>query len=99
STPRLKVDTGVGLAARGVFHLDPLRSAGALGGHRERESCGPAPTGPAPGAPNPRWSPIEPNGTGVRVHGRSCGPDSFIEPTGHGVRAPALSEVSGPVRN
>ena len=26
----------------GVLHLDPLRSAGALGGCREREPCGPA---------------------------------------------------------
>src|SRR5699024_12251151 len=33
---------GVGLAARGVFHLDPLRSAGALGGYREREFPGSA---------------------------------------------------------
>src|SRR5699024_1097692 len=81
----------------GVFHLDSLRSAGALGGYREREACGPAPTGPAPGAPNPRWSPIVTNGAGVRVHGRSCETlGFFIEPHGPGVRAPALGDEQRP---
>ena len=36
--------------------------------------AGPLP-GPAPGAPNPRWSPVEPNAPGVRTPGRSCEPE------------------------
>ena len=50
---RLKVDTGGGPSACRVFHLDPLRSAGALGGCGERRCCGPGPFRGRPQGPKP----------------------------------------------